>query len=85
MISNQNNKIEKNKRVYLIIKNILFFIVIGLSFNGCIFTLGDNVGMCERGGCNYKEAGVCTDLITTYKNKNLLRNKIVIEKEGWFD
>lgn len=66
------------------IKLILLGLIV-LSFNGCWFALGNSQGLCESGGCNYKEAGVCAGVIDIYKNRHSLQNKQVEERWYWFD
>lgn len=65
-------------------KIITFIFTVFLAFilNGCIFALGNNTGLCEDDGCNYKEAGVCMDVISIYKNRSKIENYTVTEK--WY-
>jgi hypothetical protein len=69
------------KKIY----KFLIFFLISIIFNGCWFSLGNSVGLCESDGCNYKEAGVCAGVIDIYKNRTSLKNHKVIERWYWFD
>jgi hypothetical protein len=56
------------------LKKYILLVLLSFSFSGCWFSLGMGKGLCESGGCNYKEAGVCSDVIDIYKNRSSLKN-----------
>lgn len=44
------------------LKLIIIGVFISIFLGGCsIFNLGSSVSKCEEGGCNYSDAGVCSD------------------------
>jgi len=69
------------KKIY----QIVLILLISAFFNGCWFSLGNSIGLCEGEGCNYKEAGVCAGVIDIYKNRHTLENRKVTERWYWFD
>ncbi|MBD3795546.1 MAG: hypothetical protein IE881_06380 [Epsilonproteobacteria bacterium] len=65
-------------RLYLIALISSSFLLSGCS----MFAIGDrSAGLCD-GECDYKEAGVCADVITIYKHRKELKNRKT--KEHWF-
>lgn len=49
-------------------------ILISLSFSGCaVLNLGKNMTKCEESGCDYSDAGVCTDPHYVLHNKQKVK------------
>jgi len=54
-------------------------------FQACSgLNIGSGKGQCE-GQCDYSRAGVCTDVITIYKNRHNLKNRYIKHYPLWFD
>ncbi|MFA6195372.1 MAG: hypothetical protein WC656_01855 [Sulfurimonas sp.] len=52
---------------------ILLFLLVALSFNGCIsqaFSVGSEKSYCQENGCDYTDVGLCANPLEILENKS---------------
>jgi len=65
--------------------SLMTILVVSIMINGCSLTIGQNESSCLKDGCDYRDAGVCDDVISIYKGRHNLENRKVLKRIYWFD